>query len=62
MQQMMELRQRGLTDEQILEQIATEQLAGTGIEVPKAPPPDFASHTTPNASRGNVNMSVKAEN
>lgn len=40
-QQMLEMRQQGMTDEQILEQIATEQLLGTGIEIPKAVPPSL---------------------
>lgn len=38
MRRMTEMRQRGMTDEQILEQIATEELFGTGIDVPKETP------------------------
>ena len=37
-QKMVELRKKGMTDEQILEEIATEELFGTGIEIPEATP------------------------
>ena len=39
LRQMTELRQSGMTDEQILEKIATEQLMGTGIDIPDEVPP-----------------------
>ena len=38
LQRMRDLRQQGMTDEQILELIATEELAGTGIDIPAEAP------------------------
>ena len=43
LESLLELRKSGLTDAQILEQIAREELEGTGIEVPESAPPTIPS-------------------
>jgi len=41
LEKMTAMRRRGMTDEQILEAIATEELFGTGVNMPAAAPPEL---------------------